>query len=922
MTRERTSAVSNVLAFADPAAQDAAQTGGKGANLAALTAKGFPVPPGFVITTAAYDSFIEQSGLNDPIAALLGEADYDDAAAFEQTTARIRSAIVEAPLPPELAADIAARYRQLPDDCYVAVRSSGTAEDLAGTSFAGLHDTYLDIRGTDAVIDAVRRCWASMWTARATHYRRNAGIDHGSAKIAVVIQEMVESDVSGVLFTANPVTADTDQMVINANWGLGESVVAGIVTPDSWVLHSETLEPVERILGNKEVSIVRHPDAAHGTLSRENAAEDRGRFTLADEQLAELGALGRLVQSAYDELPQDIEWAIARGRLYLLQSRPVTGVDLSWDSHVDDWQTLPDHDDAVWTRTWADEQWTGAVTPLFYSWRAEMFTRAYSRCADLWGIPEMKRGRMFKFHKAEAYFHCGLERAIIEHTVFPAFRPGPNVLNHVPPTWHGEILSSPFSIARYLKMHARITAAGDPANTPYAFLKTFDDWFYNRVDEASGLPDEQLRKLSDRALERHVEDLLELEFSFAEQLWAGYYLYARDAFSFLGWMLANWYTGDNPLAFGELLSGTARRTATLQENVELLAFAEEIRGSEQLRTLFGAHEGNAFFTALEESGPGRDFLSRYRAFARANAHRGHAERDIYYPRRLEDPSMDYRAWQTMLSSPEALDPEGNEQRVNARRNAVLAEVVDNIKQRPFGFLRAELFKLVHDWLLKFLIVRDDERYYIDRSTYAAKRAFLEISRRLQERGILGSDRDFQFLSRNELYEVLRRGEATPLVKAKIAGRMRDFDRFVAREAKLPVYLQAGKPVTLTDTDTEGDLTGVGTSHGTITGRARVLHSVEEIGRVQKGDILVTNHTDPGWTPVFLVISGIVLETGGMLAHGSLLAREYGFPAVQIAGATELIPDGALITVDGDTGRVHIETEDEEVEVAEMAEVAR
>jgi rifampicin phosphotransferase len=915
-------AVTNVLALGDFGAQRAEQTGGKGANLAALTCAGFPVPGGFVVTTNAYRSFIEQSGLNPIITTLLAGADYHDAAAFEQTTARIRCAIIEAPMPPGLAADIGECYQQLPDDSYVAVRSSGTAEDLAGTSFAGLHDTYLDVRGTYAVTEAVRRCWASMWTARATHYRHNAGIDHGSAKIAVVIQEMVESEVSGVLFTANPLTADTEQMVINANWGLGESVVSGIVTPDSWVLDSETLEPVERTLGDKEVSIVRHPDAAHGTLSRETPAEDRKRFTLADEQLAELGALGRRVQGVYDELPQDIEWAIARGRLYLLQSRPVTGVDLSWDSHVDEWQTLPDRDDAVWTRTWADEQWTGAVTPLFYSWRAEMFTRAYSRCADLWGIPEMKQSRMFKFHKAEAYFNCGLERAIIEHTVFPAFRPGPNVLNHVPPTWHGEILSSPFSIARYLKMHARITAAGDPANTPYAFLKTFDDWFYNRVDEASGLPDAQLRKLSDHALQRHAEELLELEFSFAEQLWAGYYLYARDAFSFLGWMLANWYRGDNPLAFGELLSGTARRTATLQENVELLAFAEEIRESPTLRALFDAHGGNDFFTALEKSEAGRDFLDRYQAFAHANAHRGHAERDIYYPRRLEDPSMDYRAWQTMLSSPEALDPEGNEQRVNARRDAVLAEVVDNIRQRPFGFLRAELFKLIHDWLLKFLIVRDDERYYIDRSTYSAKRTFLEISRKLRERGILETERDFQFLSRSELYEVLRRNEATPLVKAKIAGRMRDFDRFVAREAKLPTYLQAGKPVVMTDTDTEGDLTGIGTSHGTITGRARILHSVEEIGRVQKGDILVTNHTDPGWTPVFLVISGIVLETGGMLAHGSLLAREYGFPAVQIAGATELIPDGALITVDGDTGRVHLETEDEQIDVAEMAEVAR
>jgi len=212
-------AVTNVLTLSDPRAQLAAHTGGKGANLAALSGAGFPVPKGLVVTTSAYSTFIEQSELKDRIASLLAEADYTDAAAFEQTTARIRNAIIEAPMPAGLAADIAVCYRQLPEDSYVAVRSSGTAEDLAGTSFAGLHDTYLDIRGNDAVTDAVKRCWASMWTARATHYRHRAGIDHGSAKIAVVVQEMVESEVAGVLFTANPLTADTEQMVINANWG-------------------------------------------------------------------------------------------------------------------------------------------------------------------------------------------------------------------------------------------------------------------------------------------------------------------------------------------------------------------------------------------------------------------------------------------------------------------------------------------------------------------------------------------------------------------------------------------------------------------------------------------------------------------------------------------------------------------------------
>jgi rifampicin phosphotransferase len=898
----------HVVPLSASEAQDASQTGGKGSKLAELAIAGFPVPGGFVVTTDAYGAFLEAAALTETIGETLGTADFDDADAFDASTASIRAAIVGASLPPAVAEAISGAYLALPADCYVAVRSSGTAEDLAEASFAGLHDTYLDIRGAEAVADAVKRCWASMWTARATHYRHTNEIDQLTARIAVVVQEMVESEVSGVMFTGNPMTDDTDEIVVNANFGLGESVVSGIATPDSWVLSMATLEVKDCVLGAKERSVIRDPDAAHGTTEIEASADRRAAFTLDVDQLADLGALGRKVTAYYGDLPQDIEWAFAGGHFYLLQSRPITGASFAWDSHVDHWQRLPADDRSVWTRTWADEQWTGAITPLFYTWRAEMFTRAYSHCADQWGVPEMKSERMFKFHKAEAYFNPALERAIIEHTVFPAFRPGPNVLNHVPPTWHEDILKSPFSVLRYLKMHYRITVAGQPANTPYAFLKTFDNYFYNRVDEAEGLPDATLRRLSDHELVTHVEKVIELEIEFAKDLWAGYYLYARDAFSLLGWMLANWYTGSNALAFGELLAGAARRTATLQENIELLAFADEIRDSAEFRALFDMHEGDAFFAALEGSGPGRDFLERYGVFAEANKHRGQEERDIYFPRRLEEPAMDYRAWQSLLSSDEQLDPEANERRINARREVVLDEVLENVRRKPLGFARVEAIKLVVDWLLKFLIVRDDERYYIDRSTYAAKRAFQEINRRLVERGLVETERDFYFLSRAELYELFGTGQSTRLLKAKIAVRMADFDRFLNREAKLPIYLQGNHPVTLSE-EAEGGLYGVGTSHGTVTGRARVLHSVKEIGRVQKGDILVTNHTDPAWTPVFLVIGGIVLETGGMLAHGSLLAREYGFPAVQIAGATDSIPDGALITVNGDTGVVQIHDHD-------------
>jgi phosphoenolpyruvate synthase/pyruvate phosphate dikinase len=182
---------------------------------------------------------------------------------------------------------------------------------------------------------------------------------------------------------------------------------------------------------------------------------------------------------------------------------------------------------------------------------------------------------------------------------------------------------------------------------------------------------------------------------------------------------------------------------------------------------------------------------------------------------------------------------------------------------------------------------------------------VEVGRRLVARGDLEGADDAYFLGRPELYALLRGESATPLTAAKIAGRRANFLRMVERQARLPNYLRGNDPVVFDSGDAENGLKGVGTSRGQVTGRARVILSLKDIGQIQEGDILVTNSTDPGWTPVFTLLSGIVLETGGMLAHGSLLAREYGFPAVQIADATQLIPDDAQITIDGDTGEVQI-----------------
>jgi pyruvate,water dikinase len=231
-------------------------------------------------------------------------------------------------------------------------------------------------------------------------------------------------------------------------------------------------------------------------------------------------------------------------------------------------------------------------------------------------------------------------------------------------------------------------------------------------------------------------------------------------------------------------------------------------------------------------------------------------------------------------------------------------------------LRAKVFRALLSYAHRFFLYRDNQRHYFDRYTYAMKRGVLEIGRRLVERGVFSDHEDAYFLGREEIYPLLRGQPADALTHAKITGRRANFFRMVERQARLPKYLRAGQPVTFGN-DEPGGLVGVGTSRGIVTGRARIVLRLKEMGQVKAGEILITNSTDPGWTPVFTLLSAIVLETGGMLAHGSLLAREYGFPAVQLTDATRLIPDGALITVNGDTGEITINDETVDSKVPEL-----
>ena len=907
MTIPTTAASTFIVRFSEEGAVVHSAVGGKASSLGRLTRGGFPIPPGFTVSTSAYSAFLEANDLGRRISEIVPELDYSDAGGLEALTGRIREAMLQSSIPHDLAQLILDGYHTFGEGAYVAVRSSGTAEDLADASFAGLHETYLDVHGDSELLIAVKRCWASLWTARCTAYRHHGGHDHGSALLAVVIQKMVESESAGVLFTGNPLSARTDEIVINAAWGLGEGVVSGILTPDEFVLDRGTLAIKSRVLGSKEVRIVRDGTAGTGTVEEQVPGTERDVYSIDDEAVVELGALGQRVMDFYGGLPQDIEWARADGRLYLLQSRNITGVEFTWDEDVDGWQTLPEAEGTVWSHAFADEFWTGAITPLFYSIRSREVHDINMHDFELWGFDDLRKMRWLKWHQGTAYYNSNGDRLYDEY-LFPGSLRG-STLWKIPPAWREEAAKAPFDVIRGIATQIRIMIL-EPDRSLTNWFAEVEHFMRHRVPEADGPTDEELRKLSDSELRASAQRTLDIAARFIGLLRPAFHYYGVAILGLLNRIVKSWYSGPNNFLFQDLISGMPRSTKTADETHAIWRVAMALRARPALTALFEKHHGSEFFERVADLEEGRAFLDLYREeLLIPHGHRGHADRDIWYPRRIEDSSLDYEAFRAFIAAGDGPRPEDLEQRLVRQREAATEEIIAGMRGTSFGSLKTEAFRLLHSYVLKFLMVRDDERHYIDRVTLAKKKHFREIGRRLVERGRLERPDDFYFLSQLELYAVWDGQSNAFLVAAKIANRRRVFERHLERAAVVAPYVQDGKPVDLDveggPAETEGVLKGMGVSRGSVTGTARVVPDLKQIGRVQKGEILICNSTDPGWASIFTLLSGLVMETGGMLAHGSCLSREYNLPAVTLRHAMTLIKDGATITVNGDTGEVSV-----------------
>jgi pyruvate,water dikinase len=896
--------------------------GGKGANLGELVAAGVPVPPAFCVTTEAYRRFLDENALLGPVMDLVDAIDYDDAAGIESTSASIRSLLSAAPVPADVAHEIADAYVALEAQCgeglAVSVRSSATAEDLPGASFAGQQDTYLHISGAEAVVDAVQRCWASLWTGRAIAYRHAQGFAHESVLLAVVVQEMFPSEVSGVLFTANPVTSNPWEFFLNASWGLGEAVVSGQVNPDQLVVAKPSLDVVDRQV-NEKLVMTRPDPSGKGTATVPVPEDQRDVQALRDDQVQELCRLGQQIENHYG-FPQDIEWGWAAGRFAILQAREITGADLDFGHELETWKTpraLADMYDErwVWSRAYSDEVQTGPSTPSFYTYLQLGMTRLKAAALTMTGTDQLLEYTSdrfldfpyFRWYGARAYYNLAFEEERVRRFIPPLARDDA-ALWPFPDDDRQRIKDLPFDWQQLLGTLWRLQvenpdiALVGTTKVMYEGLERWTDaedafWEQFDLDHASVAEVFEAQAQS-RAGSRFGENVV-LPFTI--------YLYVLPAA--LKALCASWLGDEEGTIYNRLVGGL--HTKTSEENIAVWRLARAIRASDRLTELVETKTGDEVLASLDDDEDGRHFRHELDAFLATYGHRGGAERDAYHPRWRHQPGLVFQSIRPMLSLDESESPERHEARLHDLMLATKAECQDRLATGPLAALQVPFFTWFVDLVQDYFYYRDFERFYNDKTMSRSRDLYEAIARRFVAAGLLANTDDVFFLGREEMLAADRGELSAGQIAIRVRSRRRVYEKYSHQEP--PKYLRGWQAFDDDPLATDGNLRGIAASSGRVTGRARVCRALSDIAKVERGDILVTVATDPGWTTVFSMIGGVVVETGGVVAHAVMISREYGLPCVaNLSRACELIPDGALITVDGTAGRVMIHEAESEL----------
>ncbi len=863
----------SVLSLHEVRATDAALAGGKAANLGELLGRGFPVPPGFVVLAPAYAAFLDRLGLDLELRDIARASRNELSGLCSSVRGRIEGTEVH----PELAEEILSAHKSVVagrgPGVLFAVRSSATAEDLGAASFAGQHSTYYYVDASQ-LLQMVRKCWASLWSPEAVSYRATHGIDGASVHMAVVVQEMIPSEISGVAFTANPVTGAKSELIVESSWGMGAAIVDGRVTPDRYIVERDGLRVREHRISDKRFMVASHLERGRDARLSEVPHAMRRSETLSAEQVQTVADWSLRAESHFGK-PQDVEWAIAEGRFHMLQSRPITvmgreevGVGVKGKYVL--FKPIV-------------ENFTDPLTPF----SMDMLL--------------MVRPPGLRFIRGWIYVDVEFLRRLLPFSVSEedlalhaySFSRDPPVLRFST----GKFLAFlPLGLFAYLVsavILARTAALPDDAMDGYRAL-------CRKVDEDPGLgPEDVMRRLI------LLPDLLDPIGKMAIMVNAA-------SLRFAPWMGAlqrlvrRWAKDVRPDA--EVLLGSGSEgVLSAQMGRDIWALAQEGGRSDRVREILLREAPERVLPELKEVPEARPFLDQLERFVARNGHRAVKEFELRSVRWEEDPAPVLGMVRNYLSIDAG--PEAQERKAAEARADLIRELRERLDARPLERLLGLRFRLIHfvaERVKYYFKLRENSRFFHIMGFGVVRKKVLRIERELMREGKLKCKDDIFFLRSSEV-ALMRAGH---LAWRDVEDRIRERRIEHIRLCKMgpPKTLGfAPLPPPAPGTVVDGAaLSGQCASPGCYEGIARVILDPSVDARLEPGEVLVAPYTDPAWTPLFLTAGAAVVEIGSYLSHAGTVAREFGMPCVvDVAEATLRIRTGDRLAIDADRGSVRI-----------------
>jgi len=854
-----------------------ALVGGKGANLGELSGiKGIEVPDGFCITTEAYNDIISNNKTFRLLLKELITLKVTDKKSINEASAKIRKTIEEITIPDAVATDIARRLTQYGEKDAYAVRSSATAEDLPTASFAGQQDSYLNITGTEAILQHISKCWASLFTERAVVYRLQNGFEHDKVSLSVVIQRMVFPQAAGILFTADPVSGHRRTMSIDASFGLGEALVAGLVNADNYKVQDGTIR--DKKTGNKKLAVYAAKDG--GTQQQAIKEDQQNVQVLADEQILQLEMIGRKIETHFGA-PQDIEWCLADGTFYIVQSRPVTTLF-----------PVPKNSDPgnhVYISVGHQQMMTDPMKPLGLSlWQLRAARPMFDAAGRL--FVDVTDGL------AKPADRENLLEAMAQHD--PLIKDA--LLTIVAREGFIQVLPDDEKATVFVKSNKGMSAAAileQAENLPSIVA----DLVRQNELSVEKLRQDIQTKSGTEVFDFILDDIGQSKKAIFDSQHMGVIIGGMNASSWLNDNMNEW-VGEKNVA--DVLSQSVDNNVTSEMGLALLDVADVIRPYPEIITYLQQSIDDNFLEGLSLFEGGQEARKAIDAFLHKYGMRCAGEIDITKTRWSEKPNI---LAPLILGNIKNCSPGDSKRKFEQGKQEAMNKeqmLLDQLIELPGGEQKVADTKKIIGLLRNFAGYREYPKYGIVNRLFVYKQALLQEAAKLVQASVIDKKEEVYYLSFEEFREAVRTHKI-------------DQDLIAKRKAEHQLYKKLTPPRVITsdgeivtgqynrDNLPDGAIAGLAVSSGIAEGRARIILNMESAD-IEEGDILVTSFTDPSWTPLFVSIKALVTEVGGMMTHGAVIAREYGLPAVvSVDDATKLIKEGQRIRVNGTNGYIEI-----------------